>query len=147
MGWLAPPCASFSPETLIVVIPCVPMVVHNTFWRRSLPIWLGCATVWVSRFSVNTLFSARHEKRNKGKAKQGVFSEVVHSCMYADVDLKGPPYKKAARLLGSGTWLRDVRKCNGYPLRGQRAKAAGAYPSEFCDLLAAACRNLCHGQA
>jgi hypothetical protein len=69
--------------------------------------------------------------------------------MYADVDRKGLPCKKATRLLGSGAWLRDVvRKCDGghshgKPLRGQRVKAAGAYLSEFCDLLAPAYKSSC----
>lgn len=65
--------------------------------------------------------------------------------MFDDEERLGEPNKKPTRVLTSAPWFKDVvRVCDGHhahgpPLRGARAKLAGAYPWGFCRALASAC--------
>ena len=74
-------------------------------------------------------------------SRGGARPHVVHWCAYKD-DRVGPPNKKPTRLLSTFPWLPSVvRQCpgclvHGPPLRGTRAKLAGAYPLGFCGALA-----------
>ena len=166
--WLAPPCGSFSPlRNLDRGGPLRPrgcpegdenvpeVLLGNTLWRRAIYLAEVCYSMGIPFFIEHPLLSKAWQmiETQRLQSKTGVFSEVVHWCMYADVDRRGLPYKKATRLLGSGTWLKGVvRRCDGRhkhgkPLRGLRARAAGAYPSEFCELLAGAYKNHCYGEA
>lgn len=75
----------------------------------------------------------------------GIQSFVVHWCAYDDPTREGLPTMKPTRILSTAPWLSSVvAQCpgtheHGPPLRGARAKAAGAYPWGFCRALAQAC--------
>jgi hypothetical protein len=67
----------------------------------------------------------------------------VDWCMFHD-DLLTLPNKKPTKLLNDAPWLESVLSTcdrshlHGPPLRGDRAKAAAAYPPSFCKKLAEA---------
>ena len=133
--WFAPPCG----ETAL----------GNKLWYRALDLINAC-------MSAGVFFFLEHPQNSKAwqlprtvklLSKQGVSSVVVHWCMYEDDRDGALPNKKATRIVCTAPWLKEVvRQCtgdhlHGPPLRGSRAKAAGAYPKEFCSLLASACAS------
>lgn len=80
-------------------------------------------------------------------SQHGVFAVQLDWCMFDDHEREGLPNRKPTRILASAPWVHHVvRQCDhqhqhGPPLRGKRAKAAGAYPWEFCKNLAVACKH------
>lgn len=117
--------------------------------------WLVYVMTWASHFFERPLLSKAWQLPETQRlwSRAGVFASTVHWCMYEDIDCVGLPSRKATRVLGSGEWIRAVvQVCGGgrahaKPLRGLRAKLAGAYPSGFCGLLAGALKLHGHGQA
>ena len=163
--WLAPPCSSFSPlRNLDVGGPLRPsnnpegnleipeVALGNKLWNRA--IVLACLAM-----KAGVPFTIEHPKGSRAwllRGSQKLLSSrmtslvVAHWCMYCDKDREGAPNKKPTRLLTSMPWLPNIaRICDGShvhgaPLRGKRAKAASAYPWEFCELLAEACASWTH---
>jgi hypothetical protein len=157
--WLAPPCGSFSPPRNLdkggplrprgrpAGDESVPAVKEGSrLWRRALDLARKAIDHDVHIFLEHPAAS-RAWLMSESRwlfEREGLWSAVVHWCAYADPEREGPPNRKPARIVTSAPWLAPaVRKCpgdhvHGRPLRGVRAKQAGAYPWEFCDLLAAA---------
>ena len=157
--WLAPPCSSFSPlRNLDKGGPLRPkgkaegdernphVKLGNKLWRRAIQL------AWAA-YRLGIPFFIEHPQGSKAwKMKitqrlisaSGVHSWMADWCAYDDPEREGPPNRKPTRVVGSGLWLGKVfRKCpgghvHGAPLRGSRAKAAGAYPWGFCEEAAAA---------
>lgn len=159
--FLAPPCGSFSPlRNLDVGGPLRPkgfpagdesnpeVALGNLLWRRAIYLANLC-------HSLGIYFILEHPQNSKAwqlpesqalLCKPGVYSVVTHWCMFDDPEREGLPNRKATRLVATAPWLRDVVQCcdgqhlHGPPLRGKRAKLAGAYPWGFCWKLARACK-------
>ena len=157
--WMAPPGGSFSPlRNLDHGGPLRPrgnpqgdesnweIARGNQLWRRALELAHTC-------LSLGIFFFIEHPRGSKAwqlpetrrlMNRPGVFLAEVHWCMY-DENRVGDPNKKPTRVLTSAPWFKKlVRVCDrshhhGPPLRGKRAKLAGAYPWGFCRLLAQAC--------
>ena len=156
--WLAPPCSSFS--ALRNLDPGGPLRPKgfpegdeskedvrrgNALWRRALEL----ATL---AYNNGIPFFIEHPRNSKAwlmkdSQKQlfnrpGVQSWLVDWCAYDDDRNGEPPNLKATRIVGTGGWLDPIAKrCpgnhqHGKPLRGSRAKLAGAYPMGFCRELA-----------
>ena len=159
--WLAPPCGSFSPlRNLDVGGPLRPkgnprgdetipeVWLGNTLWLRAISLALLCHSLGIYFFLEHPLNTKAWQLRETQAllSKCGVFSVVVDWCMFDDPERPGLPNRKSTRLVGTGPWLREVvQRCDGGhghgpPLRGKRAKAAGAYPWGFCWRLAQACK-------
>lgn len=164
--WLAPPCSSFSPlRNLDKGGPLRPkgnaegdernphVKLGNRLWRRAIQL------AWAA-YRLGIPFFIEHPQGSKAwKMKitqrlisaSGVHSWMADWCAYEDPERDGPPNRKPTRVVGSGVWLdRVFRRCpggheHGVPLRGSRAKAAGAYPWGFCAEAAAAF-NSWHGE-
>lgn len=160
--WLAPPCGSFSPlRNLDYYGPLRPkgnpagdesnpeVALGNRLWRRALFLAELC-------FGLGIYFFIEHPRGSKAwqlkETKRlmdltGASLYEVHWCMYEDRERVGLPNRKPTRVLTTAPWFKEViRTCNGQhfhgpPLRGKRAKLAGAYPWGFCDELAAACKR------
>lgn len=155
--WLAPPCGSFSAlRNLDYGGPLRPkgcpegdernaeVRMGNRLWRRAL------ALAWLA-IRVGIPFFLEHPRNSKAwllKETRKLMNHPsvklyeVHWCGYEDEEREGLPNKKATRILCSGSWFGQiVRLCpgdheHGPPLRGSRAKAAGAYPWGFCRAFA-----------
>lgn len=155
-AWFAPPCGSFSPlRNLDIGGPLRPkgcpegdesnpqVLRGNQLWRRALELIDSCILHGIP-------FTLEHPLGSKAWlldetqpffSRGGARPHVVHWCAYKD-DRVGPPNKKPTRLLSTFPWLPSVvRQCpgclvHGPPLRGTRAKLAGAYPLGFCGALA-----------
>lgn len=155
--WLSPPCGTFSPlRNLDHGGPLRPkgcpegdpnnpeVAKGNALWFRALQL------AWIA-YKHGVPFCLEHPLGSKAWlldetqpwfSLDGLFSHVVHWCAYDD-DRTGLPTKKPTRLLSSFGWLSSVvRRCpgcqaHGPPLRGERARLAGAYPWGFCRELAA----------
>lgn len=157
--WLAPPCGSFSPlRNLDRYGPLrpkgfpegdekVPEVrLGNLLWRRAL--WLAefCRVRGIYFFIEHPRDSKAWLMKDTQKLlqKPGVHLYEIHWCMFEDEEREGLPNKKPTRVLTTAPWFKDVIKtCDGShqhgpPLRGKRAKLAGAYPWGFCRALAEA---------
>ena len=157
--WLAPPCGSFSPlRNLDRYGPLrpkgfpegdekVPEVrMGNLLWRRAL--WLAefCRVRGIYFFIERPRDSKAWLMKDTQKLlqKPGVHLYEIHWCMFEDEEREGLPNKKPTRVLTTAPWFKDVIKtCDGShqhgpPLRGKRAKLAGAYPWGFCRALAEA---------
>lgn len=71
----------------------------------------------------------------------GVFVVGAHWCEYDDPEREGGLNKKPTHIVGTGPWLLAIiKKCSGLhqhgkPLRGSRAKRAGAYPRDSANNL------------
>ena len=155
--WLAPPCGSFSalrnldrggplrPRGRPEGDPNNPEVeLGNALWSRALSLaWLA----WKRGIP----FFIEHPRNSKAwllvdtiklREAPGVFMVEAHWCQYEDRDRVGLPNRKPTRILGTGTWIKPVVKTchgehqHGKPLRGSRAKLAGACPWGFCRALA-----------
>ena len=152
--WVAPPCGSFSAlRNLDRGGPLRPkgrpegdernpeILKGNALWRR------GLALCWLA-WKRGIPFFLEHPKGSKAwlwRSTQqlmqaaGVFVVEVHWCQYCDHERIGPPNRKPTRIVGSGVWIKSIARCchgghvHGRPLRGSRAKAAGAYPWGFCE--------------
>ena len=152
--WVAPPCGSFSAlRNLDRGGPLRPkgcpegdernpeILRGNALWRR------GLALCWLA-WKRGIPFFLEHPKGSKAwlwrgtqqlTQAAGVFVVEVHWCQYCDHERVGPPNRKPTRIVGSGTWVKSIARCchgghvHGRPLRGSRAKAAGAYPWGFCE--------------
>ncbi len=159
--WLAPPCGTFSPlRNLDVGGPLrprgnpygdsrVPEVFWgNKLWKRALFIANFCHQRGIYFFIEHPCNSKAWQWKETQAlwCKAGVYSIILDWCMFDDPERVGPPNRKPTRILTSAPWLRNLsRRCNhqhvhGPPLRGKRAKLAGAYPWEFCWELAKACK-------
>ena len=151
--WLAPPCGSFSGlRNLDRGGPLRPagcpqgdernaeVRLGNRLWRRALK--LACLA-----HKHGIPFFLEHPSGSKAwllKETQKVMCLAgaklyrVHWCAYEDEIRPGNPNPKPTKILGTGVWLGEVaRLCpgeheHGKPLRGVRAKLAGAYPLGFC---------------
>ena len=157
--WLAPPCGTFSAlRNLDRGGPLRPkgcpegdennpeVALGNRLWRRALFLawlaWKHGIPFFLEHPQGSKAWLLKETQRLWGAA--GVFSVVVDWCQYSDRDRIGAPNKKPTRILGTGGWLKDIqRRCkkdhiHGKPLRGSRAKEAGAYPWGFCEELATA---------
>ena len=106
----------------------------NLLWRRAIYLANLC-------HSLGIYFVLEHPQNSKAwqlpesqalLCKPGVYSVVTHWCMFDDPEREGLPNRKATRLVATAPWLS--------PLRGKRAKLAGAYPWSFCWKLAQACK-------
>ena len=155
--WLAPPCGSFSalrnldrggplrPRGRPEGDPNNPEVqLGNALWLRAL------ALAWLA-WKRGIPFFIEHPRGSKAwllvetmklREAPGVFTVEAHWCQYEDEDRVGLPNRKPTRILGTGSWIKPVVKtcrgehAHGRPLRGSRAKLAGAYPWGFCRALA-----------
>lgn len=160
--WLAPPCGSFSPlRNLDKGGPLRPsgspmgdetnpeVALGNRLWRRAIQLAWLC-------YKRGIYFMLEHPRDSKAWllpetqklwSQHGVFAVQLDWCMFDDHEREGLPNRKPTRILASAPWVhRVVRQCDrqhqhGPPLRGKRAKAAGAYPWEFCKNLAVACKH------
>ena len=158
--WMAPPCGSFSPlRNLDRGGPLRPkgnpagdedkweVARGNQLWRRALELAHIC-------LSLGIYFFIEHPRGSKAwqlpetqrlREQPGVYMAEVHWCMFEDEERVGNPNKKPTRVLTSAPWFKNVvRVCDqshvhGPPLRGRRARLAGAYPWGFCRALAVAC--------
>ena len=156
--WLSPPCGSLSPlRNLDYGGPLRPkgcpegdptnpeIRLGNALWMRALQLaWMA-----LERGIPVCLEHPLGSKAWLLDENQPLLSHplmkcfTVHWCAYDD-DRTGLPTKKPTRLLSSYGWLAPVvRQCpgcmvHGPPLRGPRAKRAGAYPLGFCAELAEA---------
>lgn len=160
--WLAPPCGTFSPlRNLDIVGPLRPkgnpqgdesieeIYWGNLLWRRAIALANLCLTLGIYFFLEHPLNSKAWQlpETQSLLCRCGVYSVTVDWCMYNDPERQGLPNRKATRIIGTGPWLRDVvSRCDGAhahgpPLRGKRAKLAGAYPWGFCWALAGACKE------
>ena len=160
--WLAPPCGSFSPlRNLDHQGPLRPkgfpegfeshpdVAKGNALWRRALQLLEVALKAGVYVFLEHPCNSAAWRMRetelrlNHGSLR----SYTVDWCAYSDETRKGDPNRKPTRIITNAPWLEGVqRRCpgnhvHGPPLRGARARRAGAYPTEFCQLLADALRQ------
>ena len=160
--WLAPPCGSFSPlRNLDKGGPLRPsgnpmgdeanpeIALGNHLWRRAIQLAWLC-------YKHGIYFMLEHPRDSKAWllpetqklwSQHGVFAVQLDWCMFDDHEREGLPNRKPTRILASAPWVHHVvRQCDhqhqhGPPLRGKRAKAAGAYPWEFCKNLAVACKH------
>eukprot|EP00438_Fugacium_kawagutii_P003209 Skav218054 [mRNA] locus=scaffold214:1429603:1436014:- [translate_table: standard] len=158
--WLAPPCCSFSPlRNWDIGGPLRPkgrpegdesnpeVWLGNRLWRRALQLAFLCADHGIFFFLEHPRNSRAWSMKETQKlwSIPGIKSHVVHWCAYDDPSRNGPPTQKPTRILSTAPWLSSVvAQCpgnheHGPPLRGARAKAAGAYPWGFCCALARAC--------
>ena len=157
--WMAPPGGSFSPlRNLDHGGPLRPrgnpqgdesnweIARGNQLWRRALELAHTCLSLCIFFFIEHPRGSKAWQlpETRRLMNRPGVFLAEVHWCMY-DENRVGDPNKKPTRVLTSAPWFKKlVRVCDrshhhGPPLRGKRAKLAGAYPWGFCRLLAQAC--------
>lgn len=128
--WLAPPNGSFSP-------------LRNMLWQRALKLATLCYGLGIYFFLEHPRDSKAWQLRETQAlwSQSGVFAVRVDWCMY------GGANQKPTRILSTAPWLKSVARCcdgshpHGPPLRGKRAKAAGAYPEGFCAELAVACKH------
>ena len=148
--WLAPPCGSFSPlRNLDIGGPLRPkgrpegdegvpeVALGNKLWRRAIELATLC-------WSLGIYFFIEHPRGSKAwllweiqclMQRVGVKLYEVDWCMYDDDDRVGDANHKPTRIMTTAPWFESVvRKCDGEhvhgpPLRGARAKAAGAYPT------------------
>lgn len=160
--WLAPPCGSFSPlRNLDYGGPLRPkgnprgdennpeVALGNMLWKRAVQLATLC-------YKHGLYFFLEHPRDSKAWQLSetqrlwncpGVCAHRVDWCMFDDPEREGPPNQKPTRILSTAPWLKEVVRCcdrqhvHGPPLRGKRAKAAGAYPVGFCAELARACKN------
>ena len=158
--WLAPPCSSFSPlRNLDRNGPLRPadrpegnesiweVQVGNSLWYRA----LNLASLIVEQ---DGFFVLEHPRDSKAWALkrthqmqrfQGCKLWSTDMCAYGGAFNPGLPNQKPTSLLTNAPWVPWVlKRCpkdhvHGPPLRGARAKAAGAYPNGFCEALADAC--------
>lgn len=157
--WLAPPCCSFSalrnldPGGPLRPKGCpqgderIPEVKRgNELWRRGLHLaWLAlcCGIPFFLEHPANSKAWELPETKRLLRAV-GVKCFVVDWCAYPDHDRLGDPNRKPTRLVTTAGWLESVvKRCpgnhnHGPPLRGSRAKHAGAYPWGFCEQLVCA---------
>ena len=156
--WLAPPCSSFS--ALRNLDPGGPLrpkgkpegnesneevKLGNALWRRALELANLAYNNGIPFFIEHPRNSKAWLMKDTWKHllnKPGVKSWLVDWCAFDD-DRKGElPNLKATRIVGTGGWMDAVvKRCpgnhqHGKPLRGSRAKLAGAYPIGFCRELA-----------
>ena len=162
MVWLAPPCGTFSPlRNLDIGGPLRPrgnpygdpnvleVFWGNKYWRRALLLANLCHKRGIYFFIEHPCNSKAWQWKETQAllCKAGVYSIVLDWCMFEDPERVGQPNRKPTRIMTSSPWLRSlVRRCDhshvhGPPLRGKRAKLAGAYPWEFCWELAKACKG------
>ena len=152
--WLAPPCSSFSPlRNLDKGRPPgfpegredVPEIARgNALWRRALHLIQIALKAGVFVFLEHPLRSAAWRMRESELILKHDCLRVFHVdfCAYADHTREGSPNQKPTRIVSSAPWFEKVvRRCpgdhwHGPPLRGERAKKAGAYPWGFCRELA-----------
>ena len=155
--WLAPPCGSFSPlRNLDLGGPlrprgfpegdeAIPEIARgNLLWRRALHL----AQKILDR---GGSFVVEHPRSSKAwhlretelfLKNEGVTKHAVDWCAYhVGPDL---PVQKPTTLMSNFGWLKGfLKRCprdhvHGPPLRGKRAREAGAYPKKFCQEFAAA---------
>lgn len=160
--WLAPPCGTFSPlRNLDFGGPLRPkgnprgdesnpeVRWGNILWLRAIALANLCHSLGIYFFLEHPLNSKAWQLAETQALlnKCGVYSLVVDWCMFDDPERPGLPNRKSTRLVGTGPWLREVvQRCDGMhdhgpPLRGKRARLAGAYPWGFCWQLAASCKD------
>ena len=160
--WLAPPCCSFSPlRNLDKGGPLRPkgnpagderkadVALGNLLWRRAIYLAEQCMDKGIYFFIEHPQNSKAWQMKETQRLwnRTGVYSVVLHWCMYDDGDRDGLPNKKPTRILSTAPWLKGLEKqcdhshIHGRPLRGVRAKQAGAYPMGFCRELARACKS------
>lgn len=166
--WLAPPCGTFSPlRNLDRKGPLRPrgcpqgdendpeVCLGNRLWERAVAlVWL-CLCVGVPVFLEHPRGSKAWQLPSSQKLMccAGLKLHEVHWCAYDDLERVGLPNKKPTRILSSAPWLAQVCRCcpqshhHGPPLRGHRAKLAGAYPWGFCHELAEAYKGWLDGSA
>ncbi len=156
--WLAPPCGTFSAlRNLDRGGPLRPKGnprgnedVEEV--RRGNQLWLRALELAWLAWKLGIPFFLEHPRGSKAwlwRESQelmnaaGVFVVEAHWCEYDDSERQGGLNKKPTRIVGTGPWLLPIiRKCSGLhqhgkPLRGSRAKLAGAYPWGFCEEFAA----------
>lgn len=156
--WLAPPCSSFS--ALRNLDPGGPLRPKgkpegnesNEEVKRGNALWRRALELANLAYNNGIPFFIEHPRNSKAWLmketwkhllnKPGVKSWLVDWCAFDD-DRKGElPNLKATRIVGTGGWMDAVvKRCpgnhqHGKPLRGSRAKLAGAYPIGFCRELA-----------
>ena len=158
--WLAPPCSSFSvlrnldrggalrPRGLPEGDCRNPEVARgNLLWSRALQL----ADVIARQGGYFIIEHPRDSKAWLMRQTEVFMSQHVVQryrvdfCAFHDVENGPLPNQKPTILLSNCPWLENVvKRCpknhtHGAPLRGQRAKRAGAYPRAFCQQLANAC--------
>ena len=163
--WLAPPCSSFSPLRNLdrggplrpAAHPegddAIPEVrLGNLLWSRALEL----AVMIIGQ---DGFFIIEHPRGSKAwTLKQTQRMQRYHGCRMYPVDYGGAsnpglPNQKPTTLLTNAPWVPNVlKRCpkthvHGPPLRGARAKAAGAYPKGFAEALADACWTWASGGA
>ena len=155
--WLAPPCGSFSPlrnwdrggplrpKGFPEGDQSNPMVLAgNRLWRRALYLLELALEAGVFVFLEHPFNSAAWRMReSEVRLKHdSLCSYRLDWCAFADAFRLGLPTQKPTRVITNAPWFKGVpRTCpkdheHGPPLRGKRARLAGAYPTEFCDVLA-----------
>ena len=155
--WLAPPCGSFSalrnldyggplrPKHNPLGDEANPEVAQgNLLWRRALQLARLAMQIGIPFFLEHPRGSKAWLLRETQQFLNvpGVSGWLFDWCQFHDEDRDGPPNRKPTRVVGTGGWMHGmVRRCpgghvHGAPLRGSRAKLAGAYPHEFCRLFA-----------
>lgn len=160
--WLAPPCCSFSPlRNWDVGGPLRPkgmpegdeqkpeVRIGNMLWRRALFLAKICIDNGLYFFLGHPLNSRAWSMKETKQLLNGpnIQSHVAHWCAYTDHARVGDPTMKPTRIVSNAPWLAQaVERCpgthvHGPPLRGKRAKIAGAYPWGFCCKLAGACKQ------
>ena len=118
----------------------------NRLWRRAIQLATLCHQHGIYFFLEHPRDSKAWQlvETQRLWSRAGVFGSRVDWCMFEGVDREGLPNQKLTRILSTAPWLKSVVRCcerqhsHGPPLRGKRAKAAGAYPSGFCAALAKA---------
>ena len=158
--WLAPPCSSFSPlRNLDKGGPLRPIGLPegdnnnlevrlgNRLWNRALRLAKLVA-------EQDGFFILEHPRGSRAWALrqthrmqscQGCRLLRVDMCAYEGASNPGLPNQKPTSLLTNAPWVSSVLKqcpkdhVHGPPLRGARAKTAGAYPWGFARALADAC--------
>ena len=155
--WLAPPCKSFSPlRNLDHGGPLRPKglpegrvsnheVRHgNRLWRRALHLVELALKAGTYVFLEHPWHSSAWRMRDSEVIvkHESLKSYRLEWCAFSDMSRVGLPNQKPTRVVTNAPWFKDVpRLCpknhaHGPPLRGERARLAGAYPLEFCDVLA-----------
>ena len=157
--WLAPPCSSFSPlRNLDPDGPLRPAGLpqgdeSNPFVRKGNQLWRRGLQLARLAHQHGIPFAIEHPRNSRAwqlvetlslKQRTRARWVKVDWCQYRGWG--DMPNKKATLFLTTIPWLNDewCKTCqgdhdHGKPLRGVRAKLAGAYPNKFCNELARRC--------